>query len=88
MTIILKIEVGAPSLLIFVFILHPLKSKHFFRRFAFHALTCFQGSGCIYFRCNSFSSEKRNISVNRNTGETVLHKASRMGYDVSIVLHD
>jgi hypothetical protein len=30
-------------------------------------------------------AEKRNLSVNRNTGETVLHKASRMGYDVSFI---
>ncbi|XP_028405537.1 protein piccolo-like isoform X2 [Dendronephthya gigantea] len=28
--------------------------------------------------------EKRNLTVNRNTGETVLHKASRMGYDETV----
>ncbi|XP_046852076.1 uncharacterized protein LOC124445397 isoform X2 [Xenia sp. Carnegie-2017] len=28
--------------------------------------------------------EKRNLTVNRNTGETVLHKASRLGYDETV----
>lgn len=28
--------------------------------------------------------EKRNVTVNRNTGETVLHKAARMGYDETV----
>ena len=37
---------------------------------------------CLHFSFFALT-EKRNLTINRNTGETVLHKASRMGYDVS-----
>lgn len=39
----------------------------------------------LNFPSSFFLPEKRNLTVNRNTGETVLHKASRMGYDVSYI---
>ena len=46
------------------------------------------------FVCFSFSRpcalfpEARKLNVNRNTGETILHKAARLGYHVSLLFYN